>query len=114
MEQFVELMRNATELVGIEAVRLWPKMVFLHWINGILHLAGFGAMVTIGFMMVWVKANLFDDPKSTGKDFTVLIIGAALVFIGSIALMVEGPSLLARILEPEADLVIRLFRMGGR
>ena len=114
MDQFVELMRNATELVGIEAVRLWPKMVFLHWIKGVGNMITFASLATIGFVVIWKKSNMFDDDKSTGRDFAVLIIGAAFAFVGAMGLLIEGPNLLARIFEPEADLVLRLFQAGGK
>lgn len=110
MEHFVNFMREAATLVGIEAARLWPKMVLVHWIKAMGALVGGVGLTVSGPIMAYFGfkyggKNDWDRPQ----DMFLSAIGVIVCAVAGLWLLIGLPSNIATLMEPEASLMLQLL-----
>ena len=117
MEAFAELIQKAAGILGVEAARLWPKVVFVYWVQNI------GWMVSTP--LAWLLAVLgcrrlvakfrarYDE--AAYDDGILICLGIVIGLLGVLAailtliMVFDGPRALAAILEPEGAYVKSLL-----
>ena len=123
MDQFVELFRNAAIVVGIEAARVWPQMVLLHWIKAVwtvfLFIAVLPVSLFIGTRSIqlgFAKKEEFDkyginllQVKVIAGSVGGLVVSAFLL----LALLIGGGRTLGTLIAPEASLIKQIISTTG-
>jgi hypothetical protein len=107
-EKTLDLIRDAAAKVGIEAARLWPQMVVLHWVESIVAVVTmifFATLASVGLRWAWRHLDDYEDGAH-------LVMGASLVVLLmlSFTFFLDGPRLVATLFAPEAALALKLVR----
>lgn len=119
MEQFVEMFRDAAAVVGIEAARVWPQMVLLHWIKAVWAVFLFVAVLPLSLFIGVrsVRLGFAEREEFEKRDTNLLqvkvivgsVVGLAVGMFLLIGLLIGGGSTLGTLIAPEASLVKQII-----
>ncbi|HAM54150.1 MAG TPA: hypothetical protein DCQ64_01525 [Candidatus Rokubacteria bacterium] len=104
MDKALELLTAAAEKVGVEAARVWPEMVRLHWAIAIAQTVLFSLMLLVVGWAFGYSIRRFHREAEDGWAVAFVCCAAALLVMLIIS-AVEGPSVIAALFAPEASLI---------
>jgi len=114
MDQFIELMREAAILVGIEAARLWPQMVLFHWLKAVGFWILMLTSLSISIRYIFSAQKAFKLTPDEGDSYFPQMVFAAVFGVPAmIVLVADGARQFAILFAPEASLAIRMIGRGG-
>jgi len=115
MDKFLELLQKAAETVGLQAVRLWPEVVAVHWIVNLselimtpLAIGGLSLLayklLSASFVEGYADGYIKEGKVAALAAFGVLAALAAAIFI--VVYFALFSTMVAAVLYPEASLVL--------
>ena len=123
MDQFVELFRNAAIVVGIEAARVWPQMVLLHWIKAVWTTILYITVLPLAAVITWRSVKLAVTKQTEWEEYRFNIVhlkviaggvtGGMVTTILLLSLLLSGSTTLGTLVAPEASLVKQIISTTG-
>lgn len=114
MEEFARLIQQGADVVGIEAARLWPSIVMVHWIVALVDLVFVPVIVGVVSLCGLKMARAAVSDKASRAD-TEMIWGGSAIFIGIFALLLSVAyafsfsTMISTLFYPEASYVVKLI-----
>ena len=112
MEEFAKLIKEGAEIVGIETIRLWPQIVFVHWIEGLVELITFSVLLFAGlfYLFKFVPVAMCAGSEEEAAPYIAGIVVSALITLFTfMGLIINLSAWVAAVLAPEASYVMKLL-----
>ncbi len=107
MEQIVQMLVNATDKLGFEAMRIWPQVVAITFVKGLFWIVADIIILVGGALgMLWLirRCQATVDNYFSSTPILLMVYVALLVIM-----LCSLPDQIAAVLYPEAVTVLRMI-----